>query len=201
MDHALRKHSRALRLNATCKENTLNMRRLQLLCAILAATLAGSAFAAPTFEAGPTLTFTGTIQLPSCTVDSSTANQTVSLGSVPISSLTSVGTTANPTSFNVAVTNCSPGTNVTMTVTGTAATVASVLTSTGTAAQIGVQLLQAGSAGATTGTPIKLNSAISLGAVDSSNSMTVPFVAQFYQLGTVTPGTVAATATVNFTYN
>ncbi|MBW8836678.1 MAG: type 1 fimbrial protein, partial [Burkholderia sp.] len=46
-----------------------------------------------------------------------------------------------------------------------------------------------------------LNSTSSLGTVDNTNTMTVPFVAQFYRLGTLTAGSVTTTATVNFTYN
>jgi major type 1 subunit fimbrin (pilin) len=153
------------------------------------------------FAADATLTFTGTILQPSCDVDSSTANQTVPLGSAPIMDFASVGSTANPKAFNLDLVNCSAGTQVTMTVAGTMDTVPSVLKNTGSATQVGVQILQASTVGATTGTPLTLNSAVSLGAVDSTNTMTVPLVAQFYRLGTLTAGTVAATATVNFTYN
>jgi major type 1 subunit fimbrin (pilin) len=187
-------------MNATRKNSTLNMCIFRLLFAIFVATTAGSAFA-QSFEPDLTLTFSGTISPPSCTVDSSTANQTISLGSAPVSNFLSVGSTSNQTAFNINLTECSPGTGVTMMVTGTTDTVASVLENTGTAAQVGVQILRASSVGATTGTPITLNSAVSLGAVGGTNTMTVPFVAQFYRLGDVTAGTVAATATVNFTYN
>jgi major type 1 subunit fimbrin (pilin) len=88
-----------------------------------------------------------------------------------------------------------------MSVAGTIDTVASVLQNTGTATQVGVQILKAASVGATTGTPVTLNSTSSLGTVDNTNTMTVPFVAQFYRLGTLTAGSVTTTATVNFTYN
>ncbi|TDG20838.1 type 1 fimbrial protein [Paraburkholderia silviterrae] len=172
------------------------MRSLQLLLGILVAILMG-----PVFAADANLNFTGTILQPSCDIDSSTANQTVPLGRAPIMDFAAVGSTSNPTAFNLKLVNCAPGTSVTMSVTGTMDTVPSVLKNTGSAAQVGVQILQAGSVGATTGTPVKLNSAISLGAVGSANAMTVPFVAQFYRLGTLKAGTVSATATVNFTYN
>jgi major type 1 subunit fimbrin (pilin) len=158
--------------------------------------LAGSAFAADA-----TLNFSGTILQPSCTVDSSTANQTVTLDSTPIANFGSVGSTAAAKGVNLNLINCSAGTIVTMTVAGTMDTVASVLKNTGTATQVGVQILRASSVGSTTGTPIALNSAISLGTVGSSGAMTVPFVLQYYRLGALTAGTVAATATVNFTYN
>ncbi|WP_321879190.1 fimbrial protein [Paraburkholderia bannensis] len=172
------------------------VRIIALLIAILAASLAGRAFAADA-----TLNFSGTILQPSCNLDSSTANQTVNLGSAQVTSFAAVGSTGNPTAFYLSLVDCSAGTNVTMTVSGTIDTVASVLKNTGTATQVGVQILQAGSVGATTGSPLTINSAVARGAVDSTNSMTIPLVAQFYRLGPLTAGTVTTTATVNFTYN
>ncbi|WP_157056296.1 hypothetical protein [Candidatus Burkholderia verschuerenii] len=81
-------------------------------------------------------------------------------------------------------------------------TVSSVLKNTGAAVQVGIQLLKAASSGASTGTPLALNTASSLGAVDASGSMTIPMVTQFYRLGAMTSGgTVSSTATVDFTYN
>lgn len=174
----------------------MNMRSLQLLLAILVAIVTG-----PAVAADATLNFTGTILQPSCDIDSTTANQTIPLGSAPVMNFAAVGSTSNPAPFNLTLVNCAPGTSVTMTVAGTMDTVASVLKNTGTATQVGVQILQASSVGATTGTPVKLNIAVNMGAVGSTNTMTVPFVAQFYRLGTLTAGTVSATATVNFTYN
>ncbi|NLP61777.1 type 1 fimbrial protein [Paraburkholderia sacchari] len=163
--------------------------------ALLAATAAG-----PVFAADATLTFTGTINPPSCTVDTSTANQTIALGTASIVDFGAVGSISNAQGFNLNLTNCDAGAKVTMTVSGTASSVASVLQNTGTATQVGVQLLKAASVGATTGTPITLNGALVLGAVGGA-SLTIPMVAQFYRLGTMTAGSVAATATVNFTYN
>ncbi|CAD6551216.1 fimbrial protein [Paraburkholderia sabiae] len=157
--------------------------------------------AGPAFAADANLNFTGLIMQPSCSIDSASANQVVNLGSAPIMNFASVGSTTNATPFNVKLVSCAPGTVITMTVAGTMDTVASVLQNTGTATQVGVQLLKASSVGATTGTPVTLNSAVAMGTVDSTYSMTIPFVAQFYELGTLTPGSVVATATVNFTYN
>ncbi|CAM2177177.1 major type 1 subunit fimbrin (pilin) [Paraburkholderia sacchari] len=174
----------------------MNMPSLQLLLAILVAIATG-----PAFAVDATLNFTGDILQPSCDIDSSTANQTVPLGTAPIMDFAAVGSTSNPKGFYLSLVNCAAGTNVTMTVAGTMDTVPSVLKNIGTATQVGVQILQAGSVGATTGTPVTLNSAVNLGVVGSSNAMTVPLVAQFYRLGTLTAGTVSATATVNFTYN
>ncbi len=153
------------------------------------------------FAGDANLNFTGTIQLPSCDVDTSSANQTVNLGSALMMNFGSVGSTANPTAFNLNLVNCSAAANVTMTVAGTMDTVPSVLQNTGTAREVGVQILQAGQVGATTGTPVTLNSAINLGTVGGSGTMTIPFVAQFYRIGTLTAGSVVATATINFTYS
>ncbi len=175
----------------------------QRIVALFLATLATFAAmdARPVFAADANLNFSGSFWQPSCDVDSSTASQTINLGSAPIVNFASVGSTSNPTPFNLSLSNCLAGTNVTMSVSGTMDTVASVLKNTGTATQVGVQILQASSVGATTGTPVTLNSAVSLGTVGSTNAMTIPFVAQFYRLGALTAGTVAATATINFTYN
>lgn len=181
------------------KLNNPTMRKILMLLAasaVIAAMGAGSALAADA-----NLNFTGLITQPSCTVDSSTANQTISLGSAPIMNFPAIGSTGNPTAFSLNLLNCSPGTAVTMSVAGTMDTVASVLQNTGTATQVGVQILKAATVGATTGTPVTLNSTSSLGTVDNTNTMTVPFVAQFYRLGTLTAGSVTTTATVNFTYN
>jgi major type 1 subunit fimbrin (pilin) len=175
------------------------MRTLKLLMGVL---VAGAVTAtAPAFAIDATLYFTGQISQPSCTVDTSSQNQTVSLGSASVTDFAAVGSTLNATAFNMLLTSCAPGTKVTMTVNGTMNTVASVLQNTGTATQLGVQLLKAASVGGTTGTPITLNSAVNLGTVDATNTMTIPMVAQFYRLGTLTAGSVTATATVNFTYN
>lgn len=172
------------------------MRRLQLICAMLAAMAA-----TPAFAADANLNFTGTILQPSCDVSSSSLDQTVNLGTALIANFGSVGSTANPTAFNLSLLNCAAGTIVSMTVAGTMDTVASVLQNTGTATKVGVQILQAGSVGATSGTPVTLNNAVNLGVVGGTNAMTVPLVAQFYRLGTLTAGTVTTLMTVNFTYN
>ncbi|MBP0591324.1 fimbrial protein [Paraburkholderia sp. LEh10] len=172
------------------------MRKLKLLLAMLAATAGARAFAIDA-----TIYYSGEIAQPSCTVDTSSLNQTVNLGSATVMDFGAIGSTLNPTAFNVLLNSCGPGTKVTMTVNGTMDTVASVLQNTGTATQVGVQLLQATSSGATSGTPITLNSAINLGTVDATNAMTIPMVAQFYRLGSLTAGSVTAAATVNFTYN
>ncbi|WP_244817047.1 fimbrial protein [Caballeronia sp. Lep1P3] len=172
------------------------MNRLKLGVAVLGLMSAGS-----TFAADATLTFTGTIILPTCTVDPNSVTQSILLGTARTTDFTAVGDTKNATAFDLKLNNCAANTNVSMTVNGTSDTVQSVLKNTGTAAQVGVQLLKAANTGGTTGSPVALNTAMTLGAVDATNAMTIPLVAQFYRLGTMTSGTVSATATVNFAYN
>ncbi|WP_027816613.1 fimbrial protein [Paraburkholderia bannensis] len=172
------------------------MHKLTTAVAILASVATTGAFAADA-----TLTFSGTILPASCTIDSTTANQTINLGSASVADFPAVGATKNPQAFNMQLTDCTTSAKVSMNVAGTMDTVASVLKNTGTATQIGVQLLQASAVGATTGTPITLNSAINLGTVDATNSMTIPMVAQLYRIGAMTAGSITTTATVNFTYN
>ncbi|SAK42409.1 type-1 fimbrial protein [Caballeronia pedi] len=169
---------------------------IKVVLSISAMTMTGAALAADA-----NLNFTGQILTSSCTVDTGSVTQTINLQSAYVSSFAAVGATSNPTPFSLKLTNCSPSAKVSMTVAGTMDTVASVLKNTGLATQVGVQLLQASAIGGTTGTPITLNSAISLGTVDATASMTIPMVAQFYRLGTMTAGTVTTSATVNFTYN
>jgi major type 1 subunit fimbrin (pilin) len=179
------------------------MRILQRIFAVLISMASSSVFAqsSPTFGADARINFTGTILPPSCDIDSTTANQTVKLGSAPVANFAAVGSTSNATAFNLKLLNCSTGATVTMNVAGTTDTAPSVLKNTGTAKQIGVQLLQASNVGATTGTPLTLNTAINKGTIGPTNTMTIPLVAQFYRLGTLTAGSVAATATFTFTYN
>jgi major type 1 subunit fimbrin (pilin) len=160
------------------------------------------ASSSPTFAADATLTFTGTILLPTCTVDPDSKNQTIDLGTARTTDFVAIGDTKNPQAFNLKLTGCAASTKVAMTVNGTTDTVNSVLkNSGGTATMVGVQLLKAVNVGDTTGAPITLGSTMQLGTVDATLAMTIPLVAQFYRLGTMTSGTVSTVATVDFAYN
>jgi major type 1 subunit fimbrin (pilin) len=174
----------------------MNMNRLKALLAI--GTMLGASSA---FSADATLTFTGNILLPTCSVDTTGTASNVPLATAKTTDFAAVGDTQNPVAFNVKLTNCAVNTNVKMTVSGTIDTVPSVLKSTGQAAQVGVQLLKATTSGDTTGTPLSLNTAMAMGVVDASGTMTIPMVARYYRLGTMTGGTVLSTATVDFAYN
>ncbi|WP_277185090.1 fimbrial protein [Caballeronia sp. BR00000012568055] len=172
---------------------------VKLALAMLAMSATHSAFAAP----DATLYFNGNILAASCTVDPDSVTRTITLDPAVVTSFPSVGTTQNPKAFDLHLTNCTNGVHVTMAVSGTSDTVASVLkNTTGSATQVGIQLLLASASGGTTGNAITLNSgSIDMGTVGATNALTIPMVAQYYRLGTMTAGTVGSTATVNFTYN
>ncbi|MDR5796374.1 fimbrial protein [Caballeronia sp. LZ008] len=174
------------------------MKTLKLFFAICALNGAGS-----TLAADATLNFTGNIIFPTCTVDAASKTKTINLGTVKTTDFQqSVGATLSPQAFNLQLTGCATGTNVSMTVNGTQDTVNSVLKNTaGTATQVGVQLLKAAQSGGTTGTAITLGATTGAGTPDGAGNLTIPMVAQYYRLGTLTGGTVSATATVDFTYN
>jgi major type 1 subunit fimbrin (pilin) len=172
------------------------MKRTRFVLAAVALLSATRAFAVDA-----TFTFTGDIIVPTCTISANTANQTIKLDTARMQDFASIGSTGRPVAFNLQLNNCVPTTIVSMTVGGTTDTVASVLKNTGTATQIGVQVLKAAKAGDVTGTPVQLNSLLSLGTVDNTNAMTIPMVAQYYRLGAMTAGSVTAVATLNFTYN
>ncbi len=170
----------------------------QLNIALAALAIMGSTSAQ---AADATLTFTGTIILPTCTPDTNTVTKTVPFGTAKTTDFAAVGSTKNATAFDLKLVSCAPNTNVTMTISGTSDTLTSVLKNTGTAAQVSVQLLKAQKSSDTIGTAITLGSASALGVVDGTNTMTIPMVGQFYRLGTMSGGTVSAVATANFQYN
>jgi major type 1 subunit fimbrin (pilin) len=174
----------------------MNTNRLKALLAVGFMLGASSAY-----SADATLNFTGNILLPTCSVDTSATQSSITLDTAKTTDFAAVGDTQNPVAFNVALKNCAPNTNVAMTVSGTIDTVGSVLKNTGVAAQVGVQLLKAAKSGDTTGTPLSLNTSATQGTVDASGTMTIPMVARYYRLGTMTGNTVVATATVDFVYN
>lgn len=73
---------------------------------IVAALLAGSAFASVAQAADGTINFTGTIIDTACTVTPATANQTVALGTVNKSAFGGSGSSASPTKFSIVLTSC-----------------------------------------------------------------------------------------------
>lgn len=124
----------------------------------------------------------------------------IPLDDVIANSLTSIGTTAKPKTFELGLT-CNPGARVNVTMTGTK--------NTDTSAAGVLQLSGAGSAGVATGvgiqilyngSPLALNNNIVL-KTSPGGQETFPFVARYYQTkSTVTTGDANATATLNLTY-
>lgn len=124
----------------------------------------------------------------------------VPLDDVIAGSLTSIGTTAKPKTFNLGL-SCDAGARVNVKMTGTQ--------NSDSSANGVLQLSGAGSAGVATGvgiqilynnSPLKLNKNIVL-KTSPGGQETFPFVAQYYQTkSTVTTGDANATATLNLTY-
>ncbi|MCU6398712.1 MULTISPECIES: fimbrial protein [Enterobacter] len=71
---------------------------------LAAAAVSGITFA--TQAADGKINFTGTILDSACTIDTSTANQTVNLGKIPKSSFSAAGSVAAATRFSIMLNNC-----------------------------------------------------------------------------------------------
>ncbi|MBE1159379.1 fimbrial protein [Dyella acidiphila] len=139
----------------------------------------------------------GSVVLQACTVQAGSANQTITLPTVNARSLTSVGSTAGLTAFNIALT-CQAGANASITMTtANAATATGVIaptTGTGFAKNVGVQILNGSQQ------PITFNTAQSLGATPTG-TLNVPYFAQYYVTGTpVAAGQVTGTLTFTMSY-
>lgn len=142
-----------------------------------------------------------TVSIKACTVDNPSIN--VPLGTTTSSAFTGVGSTANTRNFTVSLT-CSQAASAKITLvpgsSGAFNAANGVINldpaTTGTAATgVGIQLLYNNAVA-------PLNSAISVGSVATSGTLTVPLSARYYQTAsTVTGGVANGTATFNMTYN
>ncbi|WP_109125298.1 fimbrial protein [Dyella sp. C11] len=150
---------------------------------------------------GATLSLAGgtTISAPSCTVNTDSTNQTVTLPTVSTKQLTSAGTTEGLTPFFINLT-CQSGAKVSITLnTATQGTTTGVITNTtgsGYATNIGIQVLYNGTA---------QSNAVTFGAVQSlgtaTSAMSIPYYAQYYVITTpVAAGLVKGTATFTLSY-
>jgi type 1 fimbria pilin len=133
---------------------------------------------------------------PSCSVNTNPVN--VTLPTIITSALGGTGTTAGTTPFAIALTCPSGAAGATLSIqldyNGTASGIQGVLAPTGgTSAGVGVQVLNQSSNPVTFGTPQTVGT-ISTGATNIS------FFARYYQTGTVTPGTLQASATFTLLY-
>lgn len=133
---------------------------------------------------------------PSCSVTTNPVN--VTLPPITSSALGSIGATAGTTAFGIAL-NCPSGASgatlsIELDYNGTASGIQGVLTPTGgTSAGVGVQVLNQSSNPVTFGTPA------TVGTI-STGSTNVSFFARYYRTGTVTPGTLQASATFTLMY-
>jgi type 1 fimbria pilin len=132
----------------------------------------------------------------SCSVVTNPIN--VTLPTISTTALGSVGATAGTTPFNISL-NCTGAAGMSVSLeldaNGTASGIQGVLTPTsGSSAGVGVQVLDQ------TSTAVTFGTAVSEGTTPVGQ-MNIPFSARYYQTkATLTPGTLAASATFTLTY-
>lgn len=182
-----------------------------LTCAIrnvlAAAVVTGISFTAQ--AADGTIKFTGKILDSACTIDTSTATQTVNLGKVLKSAFTGVGQVAAATRFNIVLNNC-PSTLASATVKfdGTADANDSnilALNSDQTAQGVGVALYEEDGVTpiplATQSKSLTLDSSTTGSPAVAANSNTMTFVAKYKATQqTVVAGTANATSDFTISY-
>lgn len=142
-----------------------------------------------------------TIQIPTCTVSTASANELVTLPTIGTQPLAGLGSWAGQTHFSLQLTQCADALDVyvtlnTATPEGTPGVIAPT-TGTGYATGVGVQLLKADAA-----TPVTFGTPLLTGSTQGSNSSyAIDLFARYYQTAaTVTPGTVKAIATFTIGY-
>jgi type 1 fimbria pilin len=135
----------------------------------------------------------------SCSVNTASQNMTVTLPTVSSTALSTPGSTAGRTPFNIDLT-CQTGQTVSITMnTSNPATPTGVVaptTGTGYATGAGVRILNSASS------PITFGTAQSLGA-SPNGALTIPYYAQYYNTnssGAVGAGKVSATVTFTMSY-
>ncbi|WP_348994605.1 fimbrial protein [Erwinia sp. V90_4] len=170
---------------------------------IVAAVLAGSAFASVAQAADGTINFTGTIIDTACTVTPATANQTVALGTVNKSAFGAAGSSASPTKFSVVLTSC-PATATTASIKFDGPTNAAnsnllaITPSAGTEAQnVGVGIYEQDAS-----TLIPVASASASKTLSTTTDTTFNFVAKYVATATgVTAGPANAVSDFTVSYN
>ena len=146
-----------------------------------------------------TINFTGNITDAACTVDSSSANQTVNLGTVSSQAFSSAGDSAAPTEFSINLTAC-PVSVATASVTFDGASDSSndqllQLTSGSTAAGVGIGIYEADSS---TIVPMHVSSV----SQPVATTATLNFIAKYVSTAaSVTAGTANGVADFTVTYN
>ncbi len=133
---------------------------------------------------------------PSCSVTANPVN--VTLPSISSASLGSVGATAGTTPFAIAL-NCPSGAagatlSIQLDYNGTASGIQGVLTPTGgSSAGVGVQVLNQSS------NPVTFGTQQTVGTI-ATGSSNISYFARYYRTGTITPGTLQASATFTLLY-
>jgi type 1 fimbria pilin len=132
------------------------------------------------------------ISTPACTPN--TKSVTVALDPIKSGQLTAIGSVAAPKRFELTL-NCTAPTAVSVQLdyNGTPSNIPGVLSSTGSAKGVGVQVLDRNMK------PVPFGAKLAQGT-SSNGLMSIPFVGQYYRTGTVTPGTLYATAGFTFSY-
>lgn len=151
--------------------------------------------------AAETITFVGTIEANTCTVDvGGTASPTVTLPTVGIGDLNAAGDTAGATSFTVNLSGCSTiADDVAVRFAAHNPEGANLgVNASSTASNVAVQLLN-GNAG---GNPIVFSGGIGVSeqTTTSGGTATVPLTAQYYATGATTAGSVTAVADYEVVY-
>ncbi|CAG67096.1 MULTISPECIES: fimbrial protein [Acinetobacter] len=152
--------------------------------------------------AADTITFTGTIDSNTCTVNvGNSASPTITLPTVGAGSLTTAGNTAGATPFSINITGCTSTADdvaVRFTAHNPDGTNLGVSTGENTATNISVQLLS-GSAGSSA---LVFNNGIATTAKQATASGTATYnmTAQYYAKGKVEAGTVTAVADYEVIY-
>jgi type 1 fimbria pilin len=136
-----------------------------------------------------------TIIDPACSVV--TTPIAVTLPTLSTSSMASTGAVAGRTPFNITL-NCSSGAtlDIQLNYNGTNSGITGVLsnaTGTGTATGVGVQLLNQSF------TPVTFGTTTTVGTTPQG-TYTLPYYAQYYRTGTLTAGSVSASATFTLSY-
>lgn len=170
---------------------------------IVAAVLAGSAFASVAQAADGTINFTGKITDTACTVTPATATQTVALGTVSKTAFAAgTGSTASPTRFSIVLTSCpASATNASIKFDGPTDPANSSLlaiTTGGTAASgVGVGIYEQNAS-----TLIPITTASASKALSTTGDTTFNFVAKYVSTGpTVNSGDANAVSDFTVSYN
>lgn len=141
-----------------------------------------------------TVHVTGNLLAPTCSITGGT-DITFNLDTVSVSDLPDVNSTAGKMEKEISLT-CDADTQVYMTIDGCSSTDNdSVIVNTGTAQGVGIQLLDV----TNNNNPIHIGQRWNVIA-HSTESESIPIAAQYYRLGSLTAGTVKATATYTLDY-